>query len=245
MFFAKEILTVVYFAHAQPDFAQSADKSFLSPQIEIAKDPNVQQLCCCDAWGLCELAATEDRCSDFGGFMRCSKFFTSLVFVKLSVCVLLALLTFLFFYFSPSLGRDQAVLLVLCAWVLKFLWVVAVVWFVWPLLAFWRGRLLVLLGCIFLGLMLLPMVINSQLVSFIGHTLRLTALPDAWFNAQILFVAGHFLVFLVLSVFAFSLYFSRFVNVFVGYQLKTGQVRRLGCRLFGNPTFSICLRMLG
>ena len=63
--------------------------------------------------------------------------------------------------------------------------------------------------------MLLPLFINIQVMAFVESMLKLTALPDTWVSAGNLLSAGHFFGFLFLSIFAFSLYFSKFVNAVV------------------------------
>jgi len=147
--------------------------------------------------------------------MHNSKFLASPVFIKLSACVFLILLTLLFFHYLPSFGPEYTEFLNLCSWVLKFIWAVALVWLVYPLLAFWSGRLLVIFGAVFLTFMLLPLFINIQVMAFVESVLKPTFLPHSWVTAGNLLSAGHFFGFLFLSIAAFSLYFSKFVNVFI------------------------------
>jgi len=147
--------------------------------------------------------------------MHNSKFLAPLVFIKLSVCVFLILLTLLFFHYLPSFEPEYTEFLNLCSWVLKFIWAVTLVWLIYPLLAFWPGRLLVIFGAVFLTFMLLPLFINIQVMAFVESVLKPTFLPHSWVTAGNLLSAGHFFGFLFLSIAAFSLYFSRFVNVFI------------------------------
>jgi len=97
---------------------------------------------------------------------------------------------------------------------LMLLWLMLAIWVLQPLLSSGAGRFIVLLGVVLLSLVLMPVSYKYAFIDVVIAVLKQTELPKAWLNLVNLSIAGHFLMFLSLSLSALYLFKRHFLSVF-------------------------------